>query len=82
MRSLVLAGAVAIGIGLLGISGSSAAPANGIVIGKAVAADQLVQDVRWRHWRWGSRGHHWRWGSRGHWRWGSRRGHWRWGSRR
>jgi hypothetical protein len=85
MRSLVLAGAVAIGIGLLDMSGVSAAPANGIVIGNAVAADQLVQDVRWhgRHWRWGSRGHHWRWGSRGHhWRWGSRRGHWRWGSRR
>ena len=81
MRALVLAGAAAIGIGLLGTSGASAAPANGIVIDRSAAViDQAApQEVGW-HGRWRS---HWRWGSRGgHWRWGSRGGHWRWGSRR
>jgi hypothetical protein len=79
MRALVLAGAAAIGIGLLGTSGVSAAPANGIAIDRSAAViDQATpQEVgwhgRWRsHWRWGSRG--WGWGG-GHWRWGSR--HWR-----
>jgi hypothetical protein len=76
MKALVLAAATAIGIGLFGASGVSAAPANGIVIDKSVAAlDQVApQEVgwRWRHRHWGWRHHHWRWGSR-HWRWGSRR---------
>jgi hypothetical protein len=72
MRALVLAGAAAIGIALLGTSGASAAPANGIVIDRSAAViDQAApQEVgwRWRGWRW----HHWRWGSRGwHSRWRS-----------
>jgi hypothetical protein len=74
MRALVLAAAAAVGIGLLGTSGGSAAPANGIVIDRSAAViDQAApQEVGW-HRRW--RSHH-RWGSRGHWRWGSRR-YWR-----
>jgi len=74
MRAILLAGAAALGIGLLGASGASAAPANGIAIDRSAAVvDQSVQQVgfhgRWRsHWRWGSRGGHWRWGSRGWWR--------------
>jgi hypothetical protein len=64
MKSLVLAGATAVAIALLGTVGASAAPVNGTVIGQAVAADQLAQDVGYRrHWRWGSRGWHSRWRS-------------------
>jgi len=70
MRAILLAGVAALGIGLLGTSGASAAPANGIVIDRSAAVvDQSVtQQVGW-HGRWRS---HWRWGSRG-WR----RGWWR-----
>jgi hypothetical protein len=82
MRSLILAIAAAVGIGLLGVSGASATPANGAVIGKAVASDQLVQDVRWRGRGWGGRhwGGHWRGHWHRHWRWGSRGWHSRWRS--
>jgi hypothetical protein len=63
MRALVLATTVAMGIGLLGVSGASAAPANGIVIGQAASVEPLTQQVwyrwhyRWRHcwWRGGYR---------------------------
>ena len=90
MRTIMLVGLVAAGIGLAGISGASALPANGAaIIGDAATATDHVTPVQWGHWRWGSRGGHWRWGSfghaygrfDGHWRWGSRGGHWRWGSR-
>ena len=73
MRTILLAGLVATGIGLAGTSGVSAVPINGTVIGDAATATDHVTQVQWGHWRWGSRGGHWRWGSRG--------GHWRWGSR-
>jgi len=87
MRAIVLAGAAAIGFGLLGTPGASAAPVNGIAIDRSAAAiDQaMTQEVgwhgRWRsHWRWGSRGYGWGWHHRWHhghhWRWGSR-GWWR-----
>ena len=93
MRTMLLASLVASGVGLAGISGASAMPANGAAIGNAATAADHVTSVQWGyggHWRWGSRGGHWRWGSfgrplygygGGHWRWGSRGGHWRWGSR-
>jgi hypothetical protein len=75
MKSLILAGATAVGLALLGTAGASAAPANGIVIDRSAAViDQAVpQEVgghgRWRsHARWGSRGGHWRYGSRRYWR--------------
>lgn len=80
MRTILMAGLVAAGIGLAGTSAGSAAPVNGAVIGDLATATDHVTQVQ--HWRWGSYGGHWRWGSRGgHWRWGSRGGHWRWGSR-
>jgi len=92
MRTILIVGLAAAGIGLAGSSGASAAPVNGTVIGDLATATDHVMPVQWGgHWRWGSRGFgdgHWRWGSRGfdggHWRWGSRGfdgGHWRWGSR-
>ena len=55
MRGLVLAAVTAAGIGLLGLAGASAMPANGIAVGQAVAVDQMIEQVWWRrryHWRW------------------------------
>ena len=62
MRGLVLAAVTAAGIGLLGLAGASAMPANGIAVGQAVAVDQMIEQVWWRrryHWRW-RRWHRWR----------------------
>jgi hypothetical protein len=62
MRGLVLAAVTAAGIGLLGLGGASAMPANGIAVGQAVAVDQMIEQVWWRrhyHWRW-HRWHRWR----------------------
>jgi hypothetical protein len=58
---MAFAVAVAAAVGLWGISGASAVPANGVAIGEAAAATQATQQVwwryRWRHWhRW----HRWR----------------------
>jgi hypothetical protein len=53
---------MAAGIGLLGLAGASAMPANGIAVGQAVAVDQMIEQVWWRrryHWRW-HRWHRWR----------------------
>jgi hypothetical protein len=60
MRLLVLATATALSVGLLGASGASAAPANGVIIDRSAAVlDQaVVQEVghsRWRSWRRGWR---------------------------
>jgi hypothetical protein len=79
MRTIMIAGLTAMGIGLAATTGAAAAPVNGAVIGDIANATNPVTTVQ--HWRWGSGGH-WRWGSRGgyHWRWGSH-GHWRWRSR-
>jgi hypothetical protein len=74
MRTILIVGLAAISMGLAGLSGASAAPANGAVIGDLATGNGHVTPVQWGHWRWGSRGG-------GHWRWGSRGGHWRWGSR-
>jgi len=71
MRAIFVAMLLALGIGLIGTSGSIAAPANGIAIGEAIGiTDSVTQVQHWRfrsggHWRFGSRGPHWRWGSRG-----------------
>ncbi len=79
MRTILIAGLTAAGLGLAVTSGASAAPVNSAVIGDLANASSNVTHVQ--HWRWGSWGGHWRWGSYGgHWRWGSRGGHWRWGS--
>jgi hypothetical protein len=84
MRTVLIVGLTAAGIGFAGVSGASAAPVDGAVINDLATATDHVTPVQWGHWRWGSRGYHWRWGSYGgHWRWGSYGygGHWRWGSR-
>jgi hypothetical protein len=77
MRTIMITGLTAVGIGLAAATGASAAPVNGAVIGDLANATGDVTTVQ--HWRWGSGGH-WRWGSHGHWRWGSRGYHWRYGS--
>ena len=49
-----VAGATAIGVGLLGMSTAFAAPANGTVIGEAASAGEVTQKVIWRGgWRGG-----------------------------
>jgi hypothetical protein len=60
MRAIVLAVLVAVGIGLVGTSNLSAAPANGAMIDRTAKVDNMVVQVQ--HWR---RRSHWRWGSRG-----------------
>jgi hypothetical protein len=74
MRTILLAGLVATGIGLVGASGVAAMPVNGAAIDDAAKAAGHVTPIQggYGHWRWGSHGGHWRWGSRGHWRWRSR----------
>ncbi len=79
MRTILIAMLAAAGIGLLGTTGTSAMPLNGLSTQDTPVVDQVTK-AGYGHGRWRS---HWRWGSRGggHWRWGSRGGHWRWGSR-
>jgi len=60
MRAILIAAATAVGLTLVASSASMAAPANGIVIGKAASAS--VEQVHWRwhrHWRWHHRHHRW-----------------------
>ena len=69
MRTILMGVLAAAGIGLLGASGASAMPVNGLSTkDTAVVTDQVTKagwHSRYRsHWRWGSRGGHWRWGSR------------------
>ncbi len=45
MKSLLLATATAVGLGVLGLSGASAAPVNGAAIGQAATSD-LTQKAR------------------------------------
>jgi hypothetical protein len=54
MKSIIMAVIVAAGIGLMGATGASAAPANGAVIDQAAAQGNMVQHVQ--HWRWRSLG--------------------------
>jgi len=44
MRLLVLA-ATAAAVASFGVTGASAAPANGVALGQAIAADQAIQEV-------------------------------------
>jgi hypothetical protein len=64
MRTILLATLLAAGIGFLGASGASAAPANGVSIRDAVQLADVTQ-VGWH----GPRRSHWRWGSRRWHRW-------------
>jgi hypothetical protein len=64
MRAIILAAVAAAGIAIAGVSGASAAPANGLSIGDSANQNSNVAQVQ--HYRWGSRrGGHYRWGSRG-----------------
>ena len=56
MRSIVLAAVVAAGVGFIGTSGASAAPANGVTINDTAHVNNSV--VKVQHYRWRSR--HWR----------------------
>ena len=69
MRTILIIGLTAAGIGLAGTSGASAAPVNGAVIGDLAIATDHVTPVQWGHYRWRSYGGHYRWGSRGWRRW-------------
>lgn len=65
MRKIVIATLIAAGIGLVGVSAGSAAPANNTALKQAATVNNPTIHVQ--HWRWGSRwGGHWRWGSRWH----------------
>ena len=65
MRSVVIAAAMALGLGLVGIQASSAAPVNGTAIHNAAQLNHTTDVVHWR-WR-----HHWWWRHhhRRHWWW-------------
>ncbi|NVO14095.1 MAG: hypothetical protein HXX10_08670 [Rhodoplanes sp.] len=82
MRGLVLAAALAAGVGVFGAAPVSAAPLNGAGLVTSDVAGVVTQ-VQWHgpnrsHWRWGSRGGAWHDPGRSHWRFGSRpRCHWR-----
>lgn len=56
MRTLILAAIVAAGIGFIGTSGASAAPASGVTINDSATVANPI--VKVQHWRWRSR--HWR----------------------
>jgi ABC-type glycerol-3-phosphate transport system substrate-binding protein len=51
MRMVVIAAATALGLGLAGMSGASAAPASGNGIQAAAVQSTLTQNVRWWHHR-------------------------------
>jgi hypothetical protein len=59
MRAIILAVLVAVGIGLVGASNVSAAPANGVAIGENAGHSNDVTQVYWRR---GWRGRGWRGG--------------------
>jgi hypothetical protein len=64
MRSIVIAAVMAAGIGLVGIGASSAAPANGEVIGKAATVGHVAEQAYWRRWH-----YRWHWRHHRHHRW-------------
>ncbi|MGH6728426.1 MAG: hypothetical protein ACREB8_18070 [Pseudolabrys sp.] len=57
MRAMILALLVAAGVGLMGASNASAAPANGVTINDSANLNNSV--IKVQHWRWRSR-HAWR----------------------
>ena len=61
MRTLIVATLFALGLGLVGMTGSSAAPTNYTAIPGATNGSNLVQKVRWnRYGQWCSRRCTWR----------------------
>ena len=57
MRAIFIAALMALGIGFVGSSAALAAPANGLAIGKAAGAGQVIDQVRWRWHRFHHRHH-------------------------
>jgi hypothetical protein len=57
MRSIVIAAVMALGLGLVGLQASSAAPMNGAAIHNAAHLNQGVEQAGWRWRRW----HYWHW---------------------
>ena len=49
MRKILMATLVAAGMGVIGTSGATAAPANGVAIGEAATANQLTEPVYYYH---------------------------------
>jgi hypothetical protein len=58
MKAMLFAALLGASTALLATSETSAAPANGVVLGELANATQSIQDVRW-HWHWHVR--HWGW---------------------
>jgi hypothetical protein len=56
MRTILILGLTAAGIGLAGVAGASAAPVSGAVINDLATTTDLVTPVQWGHYRWGSYG--------------------------
>jgi hypothetical protein len=66
MRAIILAVVVAAGIGFIGTSAASAAPASGVTIGETATANTAVIKAHWRGpSRWRHRGCHHRYRSWG-----------------
>src|SRR6516165_6466654 len=66
MRAIFIAALVGVGIGLVGVAPSLAAPASGVAIANAANLNQAVDQVYWRryyhpHWRWRHHWHHHWW---------------------
>ena len=61
MRKIVIATLIAAGIGLVGVSAGSAAPANNTALKQAATVNNTVTQAQYWGWR-----RHWRWGSRWH----------------
>jgi hypothetical protein len=57
MRAIILAAIVAAGIGFIGISNVSAAPASGVTINESATLNNSI--VKVQHYRWRSRHRHW-----------------------
>ena len=55
MRAIVIAAVAALGIGIAGSSAGLAAPANGLVIGQAAGAGEVIAPA---HWYWHRHHHH------------------------
>jgi hypothetical protein len=67
MRKVVIATLIAAGIGFVGVSAGSAAPANNTALKQAATVNNPTIHVQ--HWRWGSRWRHRCHGPRSRWWW-------------
>jgi hypothetical protein len=66
MRAIFVAALVSLGLGLVGVSSSLAAPGQGAAIATAAEFGRTVDQAHWRpyryrHWWWRHHWHHRRW---------------------